>query len=192
MRKIPTVTVTPQEMINILKSVTADHIRMNILHDVKMNKTNNPLITHSVTKNVIGDFQFGGSYTQRVNKAIIESATSFDKMPESFKSQGLRWGQWVEGAEGKVIAHTKNDVTKFYVRYYNAIEINDVIYSVDGHFATDEELDTIEQFLPKSKSMPDTQKNAGVAEENKVIAQVADFNHIEWILIDETRYKIAA
>jgi len=202
-KKIPTVVVTAEELVRIIKNQkNSDSIRMNIVTEVKMNKTDNPLISHKVTKNTVGKFMYGSSYTKRVEEAVRNSCdgtVSPDELLKPFTDSTLPWGHWVDGAEGRLIVHTKKDKktgqeTKgYYIRYYNAVDPEevDVIYSVDGKYADPEQLSIIEQFEQVKKGSK-KQAEAGLGEERQVRVKNVSFNSLEWVVIDGTRYKLAA
>ena len=179
--------VNSEELIEILKATSAEEITLTTSTEVKMNKRGNSLVENGnkVTKKTSATYQFGGSYEERINESIDSSI--------GYKAKPLPWGSWVEGAEGKVITHTKtdkegNETTNFYLRYYNATsEVSSTTF-VDGEVATDEQMKIIEQFTPKKKSKVVTE--GGVEVENKVKTNVVNFANIVTIEIDGEVYKV--
>ena len=180
--------VNSEELIESLKATSAEEITLTTSTEVKMNKWGNSLVENGskVTKTTSATYQFGGSYEERINESLDSSL--------GYKAKPLPWGSWVEGAEGKVITHTKtdkegNETTNFYLRYYNATsEVNTTTF-VDGEFATDEQMKIIEQFTPKKKeSKVITESGAEV--ENKVKTNVVNFANIVTIEIDGEVYKV--
>ena len=181
--------INSAELIEILKATSAEEITLTTSTEVKMNKRGNSLVENGnkVTKTTSATYQFGGSYEERINESIDSSI--------GYKAKPLPWGSWVEGAEGKVITHTKtdkegNETTNFYLRYYNATsEVSSTTF-VDGEVATDEQMKIIEQFTPKKKeSKVITESGAEV--ENKVKTNVVNFANIVTIEIDGEVYKVA-
>ena len=181
--------VNSEELIEILKATSAEEIRLTTSTEVKMNKRGNSLVENGnkVTKTTSATYQFGGSYEERINESIDSSI--------GYKAKPLPWGSWVEGAEGKVITHTKtdkegNETTNFYLRYYNPTsEVSSTTF-VDGKVATAEQMKIIEQFTPKKKeSKVITESGAEV--ENKVKTNVVNFANIVTIEIDGEVYKVA-
>ena len=180
--------VNSEELIEILKATTAEEITLTTSTEVKMNKRGNSLVENGnkVTKTTSATYQFGGSYEERINESIDTSI--------GYKAKPLPWGSWVEGAEGKVITHTKtdkegNETTNFYLRYYNATSEVSTTTFVDGEFATSEQMKIIEQFTPKKKeSKVITESGAEV--ENKVKTNVVNFANIITIEIDGEVYKV--
>ena len=180
--------INSAELIEILKATSAKEITLTTSTEVKMNKRGNSLVENGnkVTKTTSATYQFGGSYEERINETLDTSI--------GYKAKPLPWGSWVEGAEGKVIAHTKtdkegNETTNFYLRYYNATsEVSSTTF-VDGEVATDEQMKIIEQFTPKKKeSKVITESGAEV--ENKVKTNVVNFANIVTIEIDGEVYKV--
>ena len=202
-KKIPTVTVTADELVRIIKNQKeTDGIRMNIVTEVKMNKTGNPLVEHKVTKNTVGKFMYGSSYSKRVEEAVranSDGSVNPEELLKPFTDSVLPWGHWVDGAEGKVIVHTKVDkktgqATKnYYIRYYNEFDPEevDVIYSVDGKYADPEQLGIISQFEQVKKGSK-KQAEAGLDQEHQVRVKNVSFSSLEWVIIDGTRYKLAS
>ena len=181
--------VNSEELIEILKATSAEEITLTTSTEVKMNKRGNSLVENGnkVTKTTSATYQFGGSYEERINESIDSSI--------GYKSKPLPWGSWVNGAEGKVITHTKtdkegNETTNFYLRYYNATsEVSSTTF-VDGKVATDEQMKIIEQFTPKKKEAK-VVTESGAEVENKVKTNVVNFANIVTIEIDGEVYKVA-
>ena len=180
--------VNSEELIEILKATTAEEITLTTSTEVKMNKRGNSLVENGnkVTKTTSATYQFGGSYEERINESIDTSI--------GYKAKPLPWGSWVEGAEGKVITHTKtdkegNETTNFYLRYYNATsEVSSTTF-VDGEVATDEQMKIIERFTPKKKESK-VVTEGGTEFENKVKSNVVNFANIITIEIDGEVYKV--
>ena len=181
-------TVNSAELIEILKATSAEEITLTTSTEVKMNKRGNSLVENGnkVTKTTSASYQFGGSYEERINESL-------DSSLGGYKTKSLPWGSWVDGAEGKVITHTKtdkdgNEITSLYLRYYNATsEISSTTF-VDGKFATDEQMKIIEQFTPKKETKIVTESGAEV--ESKVKTNVVNFANIITIEIDGEVYKV--
>ena len=181
--------VNSEELIEILKATSAEEITLTTSTEVKMNKRGNSLVENGnkVTKTTSATYQFGGSYEERINESIDSSI--------GYKAKPLPWGAWVNGAEGKVITHTKtdkegNETTNFYLRYYNATsEVSSTTF-VDGKVATDEQMKIIEQFTPKKKEAK-VVTESGTEFENKVKSNVVNFANIITIEIDGEVYKVA-
>ena len=180
--------INSAELIEILKATSAEEITLTTSTEVKMNKRGNSLVENGnkVTKTTSATYQFGGSYEERINESIDSSI--------GYKAKPLPWGSWVNGAEGKVIAHTKtdkegNETTNFYLRYYNATsEVSSTTF-VDGEVATDEQMKIVEQFTPKKKETK-LVTESGAEVENKVKTNVVNFANIVTIEIDGEVYKV--
>ena len=180
--------VNSEELIEILKATSAEEITLTTSTEVKMNKRGNSLVENGnkVTKKTSATYQFGGSYEERINESIDSSI--------GYKAKPLPWGSWVNGAEGKVITHTKtdkegNETTNFYLRYYNATSEVSTTTFVDGEFATAEQMKIIEQFTPKKKETK-LVTESGAEVENKVKTNVVNFANIVTIEIDGEVYKV--
>ena len=183
-------TINSKELIEILKATSAEEITLTISTEVKMNKRGNSLVENGnkVTKTTSASYQFGGSYEERMNESL-------DSSLGGYKAKSLPWGSWVEGAEGKVISHTKtdkegNETTNFYLRYYNATTDVTSTTFVDGKFATGEQMKIIEKFTPKKKETK-VITESGVEVESKVKTNVVNFANILTIEIDGELYKVA-
>ena len=183
-------TINSKELIEILKATSAEEITLTISTEVKMNKRGNSLVENGnkVTKTTSASYQFGGSYEERINESL-------DCSLGGYKAKSLPWGSWVDGAEGKVISHTKtdkdgNETTNFYLRYYNATTDVTSTTFVDGKFATGEQMKIIEQFTPKKKETK-VITESGVEVESKVKTNVVNFANILTIEIDGELYKVA-
>ena len=183
-------TINSAELIEILKATTAEEITLTTSTEVKMNKRGNSLVENGnkVTKTTSATYQFGGSYEERMNESL-------DSSLGGYKAKSLPWGSWVDGAEGKVITHTKtdkegNETTNFYLRYYNATTDVTSTTFVDGKFATGEQMKIIEQFTPKKKETK-VITESGVEVESKVKTNVVNFANILTIEIDGEVYKVA-
>ena len=181
--------VNSEELIEILKATTAEEITLTTSTEVKMNKRGNSLVENGnkVTKTSCASYQFGGSYEQRINESIDSSLGGYKEKP-------LPWGAWLEGAEGKVIKHTKtdkegNETTNYYLRYYNPTSEVSTTTFVDGKFATDEQMKIINQFTPKKKESK-VVTESGTEVENKVKTNVVNFANIITIEIDGEVYKV--
>ena len=180
--------VNSEELIEILKATTAEEITLTTSTEVKMNKRGNSLVENGnkVTKTTSATYQFGGSYEERINESIDSSI--------GYKAKPLPWGSWVNGAEGKVIKHTKtdkegNETTNYYLRYYNPTSEVSTTTFVDGKFATDEQMKIINQFTPKKKETK-VVTESGTEVENKVKTNVVNFANIVTIEIDGEVYKV--
>ena len=183
-------TINSKELIEILKATSAEEITLTISTEVKMNKRGNSLVENGnkVTKTTSASYQFGGSYEERINESL-------DSSLGGYKEKSLPWGSWVDGAEGKVISHTKtdkegNETTNFYLRYYNATTDVTSTTFVDGKFATGEQMKIIEKFTPKKKETK-VITESGVEVESKVKTNVVNFANILTIEIDGELYKVA-
>ena len=180
--------ITKKELVEILKNTTANKIGLTTLTVVKMKKTGNPLVSEQVQKLTSGEFEFGGSYQERLNE-------SFDSSLGTVETKKLPWGHWVEGAEGKVIHHTKTDKKSGisseadYLRYYNNIGDIEVKTLVNGEDATEEQLKTIEEFsTSKKEKVYTTDKGNEVT--TKLQTNVVNFDNIVSITIDGETYEI--
>ena len=183
-------TINSKELIEILKATSAEEITLTISTEVKMNKRGNSLVENGnkVTKTTSASYQFGGSYEERMNESL-------DSSLGGYKAKSLLWGSWVDGAEGKVISHTKtdkegNETTNFYLRYYNATTDVTSTTFVDGKFATGEQMKIIEKFTPKKKETK-VITESGVEVESKGKTNVVNFANILTIEIDGELYKVA-
>ena len=180
--------ITKKELVEILKNTTADKIGLTTLTVVKMKKTGNPLVDEQVQKRTSGEFEFGGSYQERLNE-------SFDSSLGTVETKKLPWGHWVEGAEGKVIHHTKTDkkgntVSEAdYLRYYNNIGDIETKTLVNGEDATEEQLKTIEEFSSSKKEKVYT-TDKGNEVTTKLQTNVVNFDNIVSITIDDETYEI--
>jgi hypothetical protein len=179
--------ISRQDLVNILATTDVESVEVQSLSVAKMNKRNNPLKDERVTKRTTIVYGFGKSYEDRVNEALVES-----EKEATFKSGSLKWGSWVEGAEGKVIQHTKDGEDKLYVRCYLIDESNNATteYYVNGKVATESELATIKEFLPSRTKDCSTQKDVGLESTKQVVVNAVDFSNIVWIKIGNETYEL--
>ena len=180
--------VTKQNLVNILVKAmaTAESVEVQTYSVAKMNKRNNPLSNERVMRLQTIEYAFGGSYEQRVNEALAEN-----NIEGEFKSQPLKWGKWVEGAEGAVISHTKDGVDKLYMRCYvkdNGVKSTE--YYVNGKPATQSEVDTIKEFTPSRTKDSSTQSEVGLEQGKQVIPNAVDFDNIITITIEGVTYEV--
>lgn len=210
--------VTKQDLVNILVKAmaTAESVEVQTYSVAKMNKSRalldengnevkekyfdkktktekervvkveNELKDERVMRLQTIEYGFGGSYEQRVNEALAEN-----NIEGEFKSQPLKWGKWVEGAEGAVISHTKDGVDKLYMRcYVKADGVKSNEYFVNGKSATESEIETIKQFAPNRTKDCSTQSEVGLEQGKQVIPNVVDFDNIIAITIEGVTYEV--
>lgn len=183
--------ITKQNLVQLLATTSATSLTIVQRGECKMNKVNNPfyhkegrswVADYNVEKESKTVYDFGKSYEVLVNEALVADGSA-----GTFKSGSLAWGEYVKGAEGKVIEYNG----KYYVRcYINKNNKSDVSYFVDGKAATDKQIESINEFTPK-KSCSAKQTNEGLAEDKQVIPNNVDFDKIVTIEVDGTEYEIA-
>lgn len=142
-------------------------------NEVRMNKTGNPYYGR-VTKRVEGTFCFNGSYENMVNNKIDRKGVE----GEDFKSAPLVWGQWMAGAENRIITH-KGET---YVRLYPHPNGCKTTYFLDGREVWDAELEYIKQFFPTRKPSA-KQENAGLSKDEQVIPLAIKVSNIKKLSI---------
>lgn len=110
-----------------------------------------------VTKMVQTDCQVNFSYEKAVNNRLAKQGDE-----RVFKALSLPWGEWVEGAENKLITHKGN----LYLRYYDVEKPRTTsVWFVDGRLATDDELTKIKAYLAeKGKTTSKRQAEVGLVE----------------------------
>lgn len=171
-----TQVISASEFINVVANTTAATIKLHTATPVKMKKTNNPLINKEVVKDTTGVYVFNQSY-----KDLVEQFAGV----ENFNPHALAWGEWVENSNYKVISHKG----KFYLRYYNNINIAQQQYMVNGKAASEEEIAIINLMSPK-KSMSKTQESVGLTEKTMVRVQNVCFDNIKSAYIGGIEYVI--
>lgn len=172
--------IARMELIELLKDSTATEIELVLDTPVRLRKQSNPLAYADVMKHTAGRYQFGTSYEQRVNAALSDN----DARP-SFVAQRLPWGHWVQGAVNKVIEHRG----EFYLRYYNAVQEEEVVYTVNGRIATATECNIIVEFSYPS-GFSKRQEAAGLLREQQVKIHAVSFSNITSLTIDGVTYKL--
>lgn len=180
--------ISHQDLVNILimAMATAESVEVQTYSVAKMNKRNNPLSNERVMRLQTIEYAFGSSYEQRVNEALAEN-----NIEGEFKSRGLKWGKWVEGAEGAVISHTKDGVDKLYMRcYVKADGVKSSEYFVNGKSATESEIETIKQFAPSRTKDCSTQSEVGLEQSKQVVVNAVDFDNIITITIEGVTYEV--
>ena len=181
--------ITKNDLVQILAGTNASEIIIVSRGEAKMNKTNNPFYhkegrswvpDYVVEKESKTTYDFGGSYEERVNEALVADGSA-----GTFKTSELTWGEWA--VQGRII---KNG-DKLYVRVYvNRDNKPEVRYFVDGKEATPQQKEMIRDFTPE-KGGSAKQANEGLSEEKQVIPNNIDFDKIITIEVDGTEYEIA-
>lgn len=183
--------INKSDLIQLLSSTSAESITILQRSECKMNKTNNPFYHKEgrawvpdclVEKESKTTYDFGGSYEERVNEALVSDGSA-----GTFKAAGLTWGEFVQGSNNRVIEYNG----KFYVRcYINRDNTSEVSYFVDGVPATDQQVADIKAFTPEKKESA-KQANEGLTAEKQIIPNNVSFDNILVIEIDGTEYEIS-
>lgn len=189
--------VTQEQLIEIIADSDAKEISVNSESDVtkKMNKTGNPFFEkegrkmvplHTVTKQTIAPYGFGGNYGDRVSKALTMSGSD-----ANYEVSQKTWAETV--VPGKVIRH-KEKGTYYLIVYNEPTKMGDVVdaetsYFVDGKPATEQEVKTITEFTPHSDSYK-KQRDAGVDEGYEVITMTISFDNIKSVVLGNTLYEL--
>lgn len=168
--------ISVAELVNVVKNAAVGTIGLIMLTDVRMKKAGNPLAGAIVKKMTTGQFMFGNNYGDTVAQ---------HSGVDTFESNPLPWGQWLEGAENRIIENKG----KFYLRYSNSVSKVTTVIMVNGSMANASELETVEAFS-YDKKIAHTQKAVGLTEETKVVAQNVCFDNIVSITIGRTEYKV--
>lgn len=185
------VQISKSDLVQLLAQTNASEITVVSRGEAKMKKTNNPFFhkegrswvpDYNVEKESKTTYDFGGSYEERVNEALVADGST-----GTFKGGSLAWGEFVKGAEGRVIEYNG----KYYVRCYIKHDlIPDVRYFVNGKEATAEQISDIKAFTA-DKSGSAKQTNEGLAEDKQVIPNNIDFDKIITIEVDGVEYTIS-
>lgn len=184
------ISVSKQQLIDILSNTDAEEIGLDYKSAVKMNKRGNPLAGRDVCKTVHATYSFGGSFRERLNEATGETVAAV---------KSLRWGEFVEGSNGRVIRHIKqdsngNDVEHFYIRYYNATSKIGTVYTIDGFVPTEDEMETIRTFTKSGSKKNSTYvtESGDTVENDKVVVNVLDFENILEITIGGEVFNLSS
>jgi hypothetical protein len=149
-------------------------VKVISMTEPKLLKRGNPLANATITKVTNATLQFGYSYENSVN----------NRTDEEFVAEALPWGKWVEGQVNRILEHNG----EYYGRFYELKNGHrDVLYLVDGEFATDEQIEIIKQFTPKSKS--NRQEEVGISIENQVKPRSYKFSSIVGLKCGELEYS---
>ena len=166
-----TVTFTqPQELVSTLLSqaVSGGPCSIESTNKVTLRKTS--VLDGSVKFNDVFDGDIFVTRTQHVAynwnyENAVNNQRKREGITEKFVSQGLPWGEWVEGGENKIITHKG----EYYLRYYDGKKANknngtgeSIYHYEDGTELTEQELELMKQFKSKAKPKSKTQ---GVEEE---------------------------
>lgn len=145
-------------------------------NEVKMAKTHNPYYGR-VTKRVVAQMSFYGSYENACNNRIADDGVEFvaDKLP---------WGEWL--IPNKVIVHKG----EYYIRL---CDINGkkahTEYFVDGKACTMAQYREFAQFLPKSK--PSAKQSAhGISEDKQVKPRAIKLSCIKEFTMNGVTYTM--
>lgn len=111
---------------------------------------------NKVTKVCRMDVQLGFSYENAVNNRLEKQGNE-----RCFVAEPLKWGQWVEGFENKVIEHKG----AYYLRYYHMRNADCAsVWLVNGAVATAEQFRKIMDYLTSKKKSSDRQTEVGLIE----------------------------
>ena len=151
-------------------------VELTTLSNVEMNKRNNPLYEHNVTKRMSRNVQFGYNYENAVNNRLAKIGEE-----RTFTTSHLPWGEWAvlengKRAVNKIIAHKGNFYGRFYV--LNSGTTTPTTYYVDGKPATASALATIKQFERKQVRKDNERQNAEGLTENQVKPFTVKFGDI--------------
>lgn len=162
-------------LFDILAAMNAGtFVRVNSVTEPKLLKRGNPLAGAKVIKLTKATLQFGYSYENAVN----------NRTEEEFKAEELPWGKWVDGQVNRILEHNG----EYYGRFYEVKNGNrEVVYLVNGEIATEEQVEIIKQFTPKSKS--NRQEEVGIEVENQVKPRTYKFSSIVGLKCGELEYN---
>lgn len=172
--------MTQNELVEFLSTLSECTMAITYSSPLKMNKggikgvPRNPLLDKDVRKAVTSQYLFGKNYTEIVNESLKEN-----NVEGEFKSGSLPWGEWK--MVDKVITYKDNLYLRCYIKDDAASTFT---YFVDGCYATEDELDTINMYLPSSGSSK-KQSEAGLEKENQVRPINIMFSNIESIEIED-------
>lgn len=175
-------TTTNNTIINAMVSAKGfQFVGITYGNEVKMNKGGNPYYGR-LTKVVSGQMCFNGNYENMVNNRIEREG--FEGV--EFVSGKLPWGQWVEGAEHKVIAHKG----EFYIRLYPTPNTKmKITYYLDGVECTESDLRAIAPFLPKKKESA-KQSECGLEGDKQLHPQSIKLSNIKEITLNGVTYTM--
>lgn len=170
-------------MINALKAEKGHQmIGMTYTNEVKMNKTGNPYYGR-VTKVVKGQFDFNASYENKVNNKIDRKGIE----GEDFKSDSLRWGQWMAGQVNKLIEH-KGEV---YVRCYPLKDKKPTTtYFLDGKECTEQDMEYIRPYFPAKNTNSAKQESAGLNKDEQVQPLAIKVSNILRLSVDKQVFEM--
>lgn len=182
-------SISKSDLVKLLGATSVNEVIIIQRGECKMNKTNNPfyhkegrswVADYDVEKESRSVYDFGGSYEDRVNEALVADGSN-----GTFKAGALAWGEWE--VQGRVIRNGE----KLYVRVYVKNDSKpDVSYFVNGKAATKEQIAIIRDFTPEKKASS-KQLEEGLAEEKQIIPNNVDFDKIVSIEIDGIEYTIS-
>lgn len=182
--------VTKEQFVELMKTTTANEIKISKLAEANLNKKDNPFYqkegrsfvpVKKVEKRSIGTYSYGYDYQSKVNEALVAEGKEAE-----FKAESLPWGEWE--TPNKIIAHNG----KKYIRCYQQDDATtEVEYIVDGQPATDEDIKTIKQFEQHKSGGSNKQSEAGLEQPKQVKPQNVCVDNIEWAEVDGVKYEIA-
>lgn len=152
--------------------------------DPKMRKTNNPL-NGRVVKRTTSVVQLGNNY----GSAIENRTEKTTGQRAEFETEKPKGKSFLEGYENLILKSDK-DETQLYIRtYYNMANSDPKVeYLVDGRPATEEELETIKSFLPKTYASK-KQEDAGLVEEIQIMPRDYKLENIKEIKLGDFRFS---
>jgi hypothetical protein len=179
--KNTTNTITRTALINRLTAPGAVIASFGTLTDSRARKTGNPFGVIMKTARFTG--MVGADYQKMVERQEVKAGAE----EPTFKAEPLPWGQWVEGQEGKVIAHKGG----LYLRVSFPPNLRQpkarVTYRTqEGRFIPAREA---LQFIPAPKPSA-RQEAVGVTGEAEVKVRTFALDSIRYVKIDGTLYRV--
>lgn len=133
----------------------------------------------NVTKRVTLNCDLNYNYLQEVRNRIAAKGGN----PNDFTSESLKWGQWE--IENLVIAHKGER----YLRYYCKSNSNtSVMYFVDGHAATAQEVANIKAYLATKDTTSQKQAVCGLQKDEQVSPRNVKFENILLLKVNGETY----
>lgn len=174
-----------EKLINILNNIKGNTIvYIEYISNVRMNKggrqQSNTLYNHNVYRYIKTQLQLGNIYENSVNNRAEKECGV-----REFKTESIKGKKWVKFP----YILTNMDESKIYIRFYKMKNANiESEIFVDGHKASNEELDIIKEYEISNKFHSQKQAESGLTM-NQVEVKDININNIKRIVFNGNDIK---
>lgn len=183
-------TISRKQFISLLIKTSGKSIKLHTRTPVSMYTTDNPLRRAKVVCDESGEYLFNITYADLVSDAIRKSLgnkITSKRVTIKYNPDTLPWGEWLsQEAFNKIIVSWG----KYYLRYYNLIKKENSVILINGKPATPNQARIVSIYTKSKKSLPNSQREAGVINEYKILPRSVNIQNIVSATVDGTDYQL--